>query len=53
MGLWVWMQGVIIVMPFLVLIAQAVILGDQTPDGGTLTIDVNNSGGDCSSGGDC
>ena len=37
----------IVVVPFLALIAQAVILGDQTPDGSILTIDVNNSGGDC------
>ena len=53
MGLWVWMQVDIIVVPFLALIAQAVILGDQTPDGSNLTIDVNNSGGDGNSGGDC
>lgn len=53
MGLWVWMQVDIIVVPFLALIAQAVTLGDQTPDGSILTIDVNNSWGDCNSGGDC
>jgi hypothetical protein len=43
MGFWVWMQVDIIVVPFLALIAYAVILGDRTPDGGDFTIDVNNS----------
>lgn len=43
----------IIVVPFLVLIAGSVILGDQTSDGDLVSVNYSDSGGgDCRGGGD-
>ena len=54
MGFGTWMLVDIIVVPFLVLFAYSVILGDQTSDGTPVSVIYSDSGGgDCSSGGDC
>lgn len=45
MGLSTWMLVDIVLVPFLILIAYSVILGDRTPDGSLTTVDVTNSGG--------
>jgi hypothetical protein len=54
MGLWVWMQVAIILVPLLAVTAFAVILGDQTPDGSIPSSSYSDSGGaECNSGADC